>query len=90
MTLALIYQNKINKLVDVIIIVNTKNLDEHHIFYDVQVHASGVVFKVQAIINTGTIYNLIAQDLIKEHDIPGDNKMLSLMVTDTGKLHLYK
>ena len=41
-------------------------------------------------INTRTIYNLITQNLIKEHDILGDDKMLSLMAANGGKLCFYK
>ena len=41
-------------------------------------------------IDIGTIYNLIAQDLVKKHNIPGDNEMLFLMATNGGKLCLYK
>ena len=43
---ALVYQNKIDKLVDVVAMVNAKNSDKHHIFHDVWVHASSTVFKV--------------------------------------------
>ena len=89
-TLAPVYQDKINKLVDVVAMVNARNLDKHHIFHKVWVHASGVIFKVRAIINTGSIFNLIAQNLVKEHDIPGDDKMPSLMATNRGRLRLYK
>ena len=53
-------------------------------------HASTMVFKVQAMINTGTIYNLIAQDLVKEYDILENNKLPSLMAADGGRLRLYK
>ena len=41
-------------------------------------------------INIETIYNLIVQDLVKEHDIPRNNKILSLMATNEDKLYLYK
>ena len=41
-------------------------------------------------IDIGTIFNLIAQDLVKEHDIPGDNKMPSLMAANRDRLRLYK
>ena len=70
--------------------VSTRNLDEHHIFHNVRVHASGAVFKVRAMIDTGTIFNLIAQDLVKEHDIPRDNKVPSLMAANKGRWCLYK
>ena len=90
MTLAPVYQDKIDKLIDVVTIVNAKNLDKHHIFYKVWVHASSAVFKVLAMIDTGTIFNLIAQDLVKEHHIPGNDKVSSLMVVNGGRLCLYK
>ena len=51
-TLAPVYQNKIDELVNVIAMVNARNSDEHHIFHNIRMHASGVVFKVQAMINT--------------------------------------
>ena len=70
--------------------VNVRNLDEHYIFHNIQVHVSSMVFKVQAMINTRTIYNLIAQDLIKKYDIPEDNKVPSLIVANKNRLHLYK
>ena len=70
--------------------MNTRNLDKHYIFHKVQVYISGAVFKVQAMINTGTIFNLIAQDLDKKHDIPGDNKVLSLTTANKGRLYFYK
>ena len=49
-----------------------------------------MVFKVQAMINTEMIFNLIAQNLVKEHDIPGNNKVLSLMAANEDRLCLYK
>ena len=89
-TLAPVYQDKIDKLVDVVAMVNAKNSDKHHIFHKVRVHASGAIFKVWAMINTGTIFNLIAQDLVKKYNIPRDNNVLSLMAANRGKLRLYK
>ena len=89
-TLAPVYQDKINKLVNVVVIVNARNLDKHYIFHDVFVHASGAIFKIQAMTNIRTIYNLIAQDLVKEYDIPRDDEMLSLMAANGDRLHLYK
>ena len=90
--LALVYQDKINKLVNVVALVNARNSDEYHIFHKVRMHASGAVFKVWAMIDTGTIFNLIVQDLVKEHDIPGDNndKVSSLTTVNRGRLYLYK
>ena len=41
-------------------------------------------------IDTGTIFNLIAQNLVKEHNIPGNDKMLSLTAANGGRLRLYK
>ena len=41
-------------------------------------------------IDTEIIYNLIAQDLVKKHNITRDNEVLFLMVTNGGRLHLYK
>ena len=41
-------------------------------------------------INTETIYNLIAQDLVKEYDNLGDNEVPSLMAVNGSKLHFYK
>lgn len=41
-------------------------------------------------IDTGTIYNLIAQDLVKEHDIPGDDEIPSLTAVNGGKMRLSK
>ena len=70
--------------------VNAKNLNKHHIFHNIQVYTSCMIFKFQAIINTGTIYNLIAQDLVKEHDIPADDKVSFLMAANRGRLHFYK
>ena len=70
--------------------VNARNSDKHHIIHKVRVHASGTVFKVRAMIDTGMIFNLIAQDLIKEHDISRDNKMPSLTVANGGRLRFYK
>ena len=90
MTLVLILQDKFNKLVNVIAIVNAKNLDKYCIFYDIQVYANNIVLKVWAIINIKTIYNLIAPNLIKEYNIPRDNKILSLMAANRGKIYLYK
>ena len=89
-TLAPVYQDKINKLYNVVAMVNARNLGDHHIIYDVRVHASGAVFQVWAMIDIGTIFNLIAQDFVKEHDIPGDNKVLFLMAANGGSLRLYK
>ena len=89
-TLAPIYQNEINKLVDVIAIVNARNSDEYYIFHNIRVHASGAIFKVRAMINIETIFDLIAQDLVKKHDIPEDNKVLSLIAANEGRLRLYK
>ena len=90
MTLAPVYQNKIDELVDVVVMINARNLDKHHIFHDVRVHVNNAVFNVQAVINIETIYNLIAQDLVKEYDIPGDNEVPSLMAANEGRLRLYK
>ena len=90
MILAPVFQNKINKLVDMVALINARNSDKHHIFYNIQVHASGMVFKVQAMINTETIYNLIAQILVKKHNIPRDDKISSLMAANEGKLRFYK
>ena len=59
-TLAPIYQDEIEKLYDVVAMVNTRNLGDHYIIHDVRVHASGVVFQVWAMIDTQTIFNLIA------------------------------
>ena len=70
--------------------VNARNSNDYHIIYDIQVHASGAVFQVRAMINTKTILNLITQDLVKEHDIPGDNKLESLIAANRGRLRLYK
>ena len=89
-TLAPVYQDKIEELYNVVAIVNARNSGNHHIIHDVWVHASGAVFQVRAMINTGTIFNLIAQDLVKEHNIPGDNKLPSLMAANRGRLRLYK
>ena len=74
-TLALIYQDKINKLVNVVAMVNARNSDKHHIIHNVQVHTSGAVFKVQAMIDTGSNFYLIAQNLVKEHNIPTANEL---------------
>ena len=87
-TLAPVYQNRINKLVDIVVIVNTRNLDKHHIFYNVRVYTSGLVFKVQAMINIGINYNLIAQNLVKKYDIPRDNEVPSLMAANRSRLRL--
>ena len=46
MTLIPVYQDEINKLVNVVAMVNARNSDKHHIFYKVWVYASGAVFKV--------------------------------------------
>ena len=89
-TLARVYQDKINELVNIVAIVNARNLNKHYIFHNVWVHASGMVFKVQAMIDTGTIYNLIAQDLVKEYDINGDNDVPSIIAANGGRLCLYK
>ena len=89
-TLAPVYQDKIDKLVDVVAMVNTRNSSDHHIIHEVRVYASGAVFKVWAMIDIGTIFNLIAQDLVKEHDIPGDNEVPSLTAANGGKLRFYK
>ena len=88
--LAPVYQDKIDKLVDVVAMVNARNLGEYHIIHKVRVHASGAVFKIWAMINTRTIFNLIAQDLVKKHNIPKDNKVPSLMAANRGRLCLYK
>ena len=77
-TLTSVYQDKIEELYNVVAIVNARNLGNHHIIHDVWVHASGTVFQVRAMIDIGTIFNLIAQNLVKEHDIPGDDELLSL------------
>ena len=53
-------------------------------------HANNVIFKIQAMIDTKMIYNLIAQDLVKKHDILGNNKVLSLMTANRSKLRFYK
>ena len=53
-------------------------------------HASGTVFKVQAIINIETIYNLIAQNLVKKYNIFKNDKVLSLMAVNRSRLRLYK
>ena len=89
-TLAPVYQDKIDKLVNVVAMVNARNSNEHHIIYNVWVYASGAIFKVRAMIDTGTIFNLIAQDLVKEHDMLGDNKVPSLTAANGGRLCLYK
>ena len=89
-TLAPIYQDKINELVDVVAMVNARNSDKHYIFHKVRVHASSTVFKVQAMIDTRTIFNLIAQDLVKEHNMSGDNEVPSLTAANRGRLRLYK
>ena len=70
--------------------VNARNSDKYHIFHNIWVYANGVVFKVQAMIDIRTIYNLIAQDLVNKYKIPGNNKMLSLMATTGDRLYLYK
>ena len=88
-TLAPVYQDEINELYDVVAMVNARNSDDHHIIHEVRVHASGSVFKVRAMIDTGTIFNLIAQDLVKEHDIPGDDEVPSLTAANGGGLRLY-
>ena len=41
-----ISQNKFDKLVDVIAIVNTQNLSKGYIFYNVQIYVSGKMFKI--------------------------------------------
>ena len=89
-TLAPVYQDEINELVDVVVMVNARNSNKHHIIHNVRVHASGAAFKVRAMIDTGTIFNLIAQDLVKKHDISKDNKVPSLTAANRGRLRLYK
>ena len=46
MTLASVYQDKIDKLVNVVTMVDAGNLDKYHIFHNVWVHTSGAIFKV--------------------------------------------
>lgn len=41
-------------------------------------------------IDTETIYNLIAQNLIKKYNISKDYKVLSLMAANKGKMHPFK
>lgn len=41
-------------------------------------------------INTGIIYNLIAQDLIKEYNIFKNNKVSSLTAAKRGKICFFK
>ena len=89
-TLVPVYQDKINELVNIIATVNVKNLDKYHIFHKVWVHANDAVFKVRAIIDTRTIFNLIAQNLVKKHNILGDNEVPSLTAANRGRLRLYK
>lgn len=59
-TLASISQNKFNKLVDIIAMVNLRSSDKLYIFHNIQIYANGKTFIVKAMIDTGIIYNLIA------------------------------
>ena len=88
--LAPVYQDKINKLYDVVVMVNARNSDDHHIIHDVRVHASGMVFQDWAMIDTGTIFNLIVQNLVKKHNILRNNKVPSLTAANRSRLCLYK
>ena len=44
--LAPAFEDKIDKLVNVVAMVNARNLDKHYIFHNIRVYASGMVFKV--------------------------------------------
>ena len=70
--------------------MNAKNLNKYHIFHNIWIYANSAVFKIQAMINIGTIYNLITKNLVKEDDISGDNKIPSLIAANNGKLRFYK
>lgn len=73
-----------------VIMINLRKLDKQYIFHNVQVYANGETFTVRVMIDIETIYNFIAQDLIKEHNIPRDNKVLSLTAANGGKMCFFK
>ena len=65
-------------------------MSKGYIFHKVRVHASGKIFKMQAIINTKTMFNLIVQDLVREYNILGDNKVPPFTAANRGKMRFYK
>lgn len=89
--LASITQKKFNKLIDIVVIINMhNNLYKWYIFHDFWIYASDKIFIIKAMINTKTIYNLIAKNLIKKYNIFGDYKVLSLMGANIDKIRLFK
>ena len=88
--LVFVSQDKFDKLIDIIAIVNAQNMGEEYIFHEVQVHANGKIFKVQAMIDTGTIFNLLTEDLISEYNILMENKVPFFTAANRSKMHLYK
>lgn len=46
-----------------------------HLFHQFTVYAGPEVFPARAMIDSETVWNLIAQDVVKQHGLPGDDNL---------------
>ena len=68
-----------------------KDMPYHHLFHNFTAYTNLEVFQAQAMIDSGTTWNLILQNVVKQHGLVGDNNLPhKLKVLGNFKIQMYQ